>query len=65
MSTSEGQLELLKSFDQNTISKQRGGRFAIDCKKGLWGVEAATEQEAIQEARHYFIQYYRDGEYGL
>ncbi len=35
----------------------------IDCKLGLWGVDAPTHQEAMREAAHHFEQYKSDGEY--
>ena len=40
-----------------------GTQYSIDCKKGLWGVSAPTQEAALNEARHYFRQYWRDGEY--
>lgn len=39
------------------------GRYQIDCKKGLWGVDAPDKIQAITEAWHYFQQYAQDGEY--
>jgi hypothetical protein len=30
---------------------------------GLWGVDCPNMETAQREARHYFIQYYLDGEY--
>jgi len=50
-------------FAKRTYKKKEGDRFCINCKKGLWGVTASTREEAMREARHYFIQYYMDGEY--
>jgi len=29
----------------------------------LWGVDAPTLEQAIDEAKHYFLQYLSDGEY--
>lgn len=40
-----------------------GGQFQIKCKLGLWGVTAPSFESADNEARHYWIQYYSDGEY--
>lgn len=34
-----------------------------NCKKGLFGVTAPTKEIAENEAKHYFIQYWADGEY--
>lgn len=39
------------------------GRYRIKCKKGNWSVEAPNKSQATQEAMHYFIQYFQDGEY--
>jgi hypothetical protein len=64
MGSSEGELAAKRAYEDNTIRGKRGGRFTIQCKKGLWGVEAPNEQEAEREAKYYFFQYYRDGEYG-
>ena len=44
-----------------TITTKTG--CTIKCKKGLWSVDAPTERKADVEARHYFTQYYADGEY--
>lgn len=35
----------------------------IECKIGLWSVSGADVDRVINEAKHYFIQYYYDGEY--
>jgi len=51
------------SFDRNTEVTNKDGRWQIDCKKGFWGVDAPTLEEASREAHHYFRQYYFDGEY--
>lgn len=42
--------------------KTKNGYIA-KCKKGFWSVHAPTYEEAEREARHYFAQYYSDGEY--
>ena len=39
------------------------GGYSIRCKKGLWRVYGPTKKKAEQEARHYFAQYFADGEY--
>ena len=39
------------------------GRVRIKCKKNLWLVDCPTLEQALNEARHYFGQYLRDGEY--
>ena len=53
----------LTEFEKCTKVKQSKGRVTVDCVKGLWGVDAPTLQQAIDEAKHYFLQYLSDGEY--
>ena len=36
---------------------------SIECKKGLWGVTSSTPEETDNQARWYFYQYWKDGEY--
>ena len=45
------------------VQKHRDGLTNINCKLGLWGVSAPTMQEAVDEAKHYFLQCLSDGEY--
>ena len=45
------------------VTRHRCGRTAINCKLGLWGVDAPTLEQAVDEAKHYFLQYLGDGEY--
>lgn len=55
-----------KEFDKFyacTKSKKSKGSFSIDCRLGLWGVTAPTLEQAVDEAKHYFLQYLSDGEY--
>jgi len=35
----------------------------IRCKLGLWGVFGFDKAQLEREARHYWIQYFQDGEY--
>lgn len=51
-------------FKENTTYKKTKFGHEINCKKGLWGVCAPTKEQAEKEAKHYFIQYFDDGEYG-
>jgi hypothetical protein len=53
----------VKGFPQNTTVTNKNGRFQIDCKKGLWGVDASSFLEATKEAMRYYVQYESDGEY--
>ena len=50
-------------FKELTTIKKYKGRCSINCKRGLWGVYANSEQQAMIEAKHYFVQYWSDGEY--
>jgi len=50
-------------FHKYTYKHKEGDRFCINCKKGFWGVSAPTKEEATREAKHYFVQYWMDGEY--
>lgn len=55
---------IVESFNKNTTYKvTKEGRHEVDCKKGLFGVSAPTKEQAMKEARHYFVQYFEDGEY--
>jgi len=56
-------IEALKSFPKNVEYTRKGGRHQFACKKGLFGVDCHTLESAVEEALHYFIQYYEDGEY--
>ncbi|MDH5216831.1 MAG: hypothetical protein OEX19_03995 [Gammaproteobacteria bacterium] len=50
-------------FEMNTtVTKTKSG-YKVSCNMGLWSVAAKTKDEALKEARHYFIQYWNDGEY--
>jgi hypothetical protein len=55
---------IVEAFEKNTKYKvTKDGRHKVDCKKGLFGVSAPTKEQAMKEARHYFMQYFVDGEY--
>ena len=44
--------------------KYNGVMWNIDCKLGLWGVQAPPPRENVErEAFHYWQQYASDGEY--
>jgi len=53
----------MNEFKKNTNRRANKDSYTINCKKGLWGVTAATKEEAMREALRYFVQYYEDGEY--
>jgi hypothetical protein len=52
-----------EAFKKFTRRKRTKTGYEIKCTKGLWGVCAPTKAQAENEARHYFRQYYEDGEY--
>jgi hypothetical protein len=37
--------------------------YRVTCKKGLWMVEGTDKEYVGSQAKHYFIQYWSDGEY--
>ena len=39
--------------------------YSARCKKGMWRVDAPTKEQAEKEGRHYFAQYFMDGEYAM
>ena len=55
--------QLLDAIFEKCITRQAKG-MQIDCKLGLWGVGSSNKDSLERNARHYWIQYYRDGEYG-
>ena len=55
--------EMEGAFVRNTTMRRRDGRVQIDCRRGLWAVDCPDLSSALREARHYFAQYYADGEY--
>ena len=52
---------LHEKFDK-CVRVSRDGR-RIQCKLGLWSVDAPTPEMAHQGAWHYWTQYWLDGEY--
>ena len=52
-----------KLFRKNTFQRKTKHGFCVKCRKGLWRVDAATKCKAVAEAKHYFAQYFADGEY--
>lgn len=48
-------------FHKCVIKSRRGS--SIRCCLGLWAVHALDSRTAEYEAKHYWIQYYMDGEY--
>jgi len=58
------QSPLVASFHRDVKISEDGFGVGIHCRLGLWGVFAPTMEQALREAHHYYLQYYRDGEYG-
>lgn len=56
-------MEIDEAFNKFTDYKITQYGHEINCSKGLWGVTAPTKKQAEVEAKHYFIQYFGDGEY--
>lgn len=56
-------MDIDDAFQRFTVQRPNKNGFRITCKLGLWGVFAPTKDQAIAEARHYFVQYFNDGEY--
>lgn len=57
-------VEMEAAFRKHTIRRVRhGGRYSVRCRRGLWAVEGPDRESVDAEARHYFRQYYEDGEY--
>ena len=52
-----------EAFTKNVSIAKMDDQWSAQCKKGLFAVFAPTEKQAVSEAKHYFIQYYEDGEY--
>jgi len=52
-----------KLFRKNTVQRKTKGGFCIKCRKGFWRVDAPSKAFALKEAKHYFSQYFSDGEY--
>lgn len=56
-------MDVYDLFEMNIKRKKTKYMYEINCRKGLWGVSAANKDDAEREARHYFAQYFQDGEY--
>lgn len=54
-----------EAFQKFTKHRQKERGYEISCTKGLFAVCAPTKEKAIREAKHYFWQYFEDGEYGV
>ena len=56
-------LPIDEAFNKNVEIKDKFVYWQARCLKGLWSVTGLTKEQCMKEARHYFIQYYQDGEY--
>ena len=56
-------MDINESFEKHTEYTRVGGRHEVKCLSGFFAVSAGTKEDAMREARHYFIQYFSDGEY--
>jgi len=46
-----------------SIKKNRSGMYEAKCLKGLFSVSGPSKDKTTREAKHYFRQYFEDGEY--
>lgn len=51
------------AFRKWTTTRKTKYGYSVRCKKGFWGVDAPTLEEAEREAHRYFMQYFAYGEY--
>lgn len=52
------------TFDLCTENKLlKDGGLEIHCKLGLWATQGMDHKQVEIDARHYWIQYFKDGEY--
>jgi hypothetical protein len=58
-------MEIDEAFSRLTKYKKTRYGHEIKCRKGLFSVVAPTKKQALQEARHYFVLYFEDGEYAV
>lgn len=52
-----------EAFKIFTTTTKTSDGYMVQCNKGFWGVTARSKQKAEHEAKHYFAQHYRYGEY--
>lgn len=52
-----------KFVEVNKLHYGDNVRYEARCTKGLFSVDAPSPNEALREAKHYFRQYFEDGEY--
>ena len=52
-----------EAYKRNIIVGEFDGEYFCKCKKGLFAVYGPDIEKVYEEAKHYFIQYYQDGEY--
>lgn len=51
-------------FEKCVVRKAgKHGDVEINCRLGLWGVSGGNRATVEAEARHYWVQYFGDGEY--
>lgn len=53
----------VSAFYENTVHRKVKGRYEIKCRLGLWSIGGPDHSIIKNEAMHYFMQYYNDGEY--
>jgi hypothetical protein len=58
-----GREDVDAAYKKFTKTRKTKHGYNVKCSKGLWSITAPTKDQAIREGKHYFIQYYMDGEY--
>ena len=53
----------MTEYNQCTVTTKKGDTITITCKLNQWSVKGNDLERVTNEARHYFNQYKRDGEY--
>lgn len=59
----EAAMKLEEFFERCVTRKVKAGELTTSCKLGLWAVSGQHHTKVEREARHYWIQYFNDGEY--
>lgn len=63
--TSGEAVESSELFERCIIRKKTPDGYEITCRLGLWSVAGRWRPSVTQEAKHYWQQYFGDGEYEM
>ncbi len=61
----EDMSEEIDQFERDIVRKSGANHHQISCRLGLWCVTGRDAARVEGEARHYWIQYFNDGEYAM